>query len=73
MDDVLSKLGAPDYATRREARKSLMMSNEDVVPSSDLRTDGTRIGKSARIALNLWITLRMKGVWPLSPRRLRIR
>ena len=31
MYEIFSKLGAPDYATRREARKSLMMSNEDVV------------------------------------------
>ncbi len=48
MYDIFSKLGAPDYATRREARKSLMMSNEDVVPIliSGLRHENRQVRKN---------------------------
>ncbi len=48
MDDILCKLGAPDYATRRKARKSLMQSNEDVVPIliSGLKHENRQVRKN---------------------------
>ncbi len=48
MDEILRKLGAPDYTTRREARKALMLSNEDVVPIliSGLKHENRQIRKN---------------------------
>ena len=48
MDEIFSKLGAPDYATRREARRVLMLSNEDVVPIliSGLKHENRQVRKN---------------------------
>ena len=48
MDEIFSKLGAQDYATRREARRALMLSNEDVVPIliSGLKHENRQVRKN---------------------------